>query len=152
MFIACPVPSNVNKVCVSQFCLFYPISEISCLCFLLPPYSRSNEFHVTPYTSSLFFFYFLSIIFFSFVFFYSSSSTVVSIFLPTTSPIPPIPAYPLWLFPCVLYTWSLMTLPLFFSPIITLHSPLWLLSACSLFQCLWLYFACLFVLLTSFYL
>ena len=117
MFIACPVPNNVNEVCVSQFCLFYPISEISCLCFLLPPYSRSNEFHVAPYTSSLFFFYFLSIVFFSFVFFYSSSSTVVSIFLPTTSPIPPIPAYPLWLCPCVLYTYSLMTLPYFFPPL-----------------------------------
>ena len=30
--------------------------------------------------------------------------------------------------------------------------PLWLLSVCSLFQCLWLYFACLFVLLIRFHL
>ena len=32
-------------------------------------------------------------------------------------------------------------------PIIPLPPPLWLLSVCSLFQCFWLYFACLFVLL-----
>ena len=45
-----------------------------------------------------------------------------------------------------------MTLPLC-SPIITLPLPtLWLLSACSLFQCLWFYFACLFVLLIRFHL
>ena len=30
--------------------------------------------------------------------------------------------------------------------------PPWLMSVCSLFQCLWLYFACLFVLLIKFYL
>ena len=38
------------------------------------------------------------------------------------------------------------------SPVIPLPQPLWLLSVCSLFQCLWLYFACLFVLLVRFYL
>ena len=32
-----------------------------------------------------------------------------------------------------------------FSPNIPLPTPFWLLSVCSLFQCLWLYFACLFV-------
>ena len=52
--------------------------------------------------------------------------------------------YPLWLCPCVLYTCSFMVL-LLFSPIVPLPPPLWLLSVCSLFQCLWLYFACLFV-------
>ena len=45
-----------------------------------------------------------------------------SIFIPPRPLIPPIPAshprtYPLWLCPCVLYTWSLVALPLF-SPII----------------------------------
>ena len=44
-----------------------------------------------------------------------------------------------------------MTLPLF-SPIIPFPLLLWLLSVCSLFQCLWLYFACLFVLLIRFHL
>ena len=37
-----------------------------------------------------------------------------------------------------------------FSPINPLPSPLWSLSACSQFQCLWLYFTCLFVLLIRF--
>ena len=71
-------------------------------------------------------------------------------------PTPPIPAShpqtnPLWLCPCVLYTCSLVDLPLF-SHIIPPPCPLWLLSVCSLFQCLWLYFACLFILLIRFYL
>ena len=38
------------------------------------------------------------------------------------------------------------------SPPHLLPSPLWSLSACSQFQCLWLYFACLFVLLIRFHL
>ena len=68
---------------------------------------------------------------------------------PTFTPTLFIPAsyprtYPLWLFPCVLHTCSLMTPTL--SPITPLPSPLWLLSGCSLFQCLWLYFACLYIL------
>ena len=63
---------------------------------------------------------------------------------------PPIPAshprtYPFWLFLCVFFTCSLMDLPLF-STIIPLPPPLWLLLVSSLFQCVWLYFACLFVL------
>ena len=58
---------------------------------------------------------------------------------------------PLWLCPCVLYTCSLTALPLF-SPNIPLPPLIWLLSVCSLFQCLWLYFACLFVLLIRFHL
>ena len=74
-------------------------------------------------------------------------------FHPTTAP--PIPAshpwtYPFWLCPCVPYTCSLMALPLF-SPIIPLSPPLWLLSVSSLFQCLWLYFACLLCWLGSTY-
>ena len=56
--------------------------------------------------------------------FFYCSSTVVSIFNPPWSPTPPIPTshprtYPLWLCTCVLYTCSLMDLPLF-SPIIPL--------------------------------
>ena len=84
------------------------------------------------------------------------SSTVVSIFTPSHSLTPPISTshprtYPLGLCPCVLYTCSLKDLPLF-SPIIPLSPPLWLLSVCSLFQCLWLHFPCFFVLLIRFHL
>ena len=68
----------------------------------------------------------------------------LSPFSPHHAPHPP-QTYPLWLCPYVLYTCSLMALPLI-SPIILLSPPLWLLSVCSLFQCLWFYFACLFVL------
>ena len=50
--------------------------------------------------------------------------------------------YTLWLWPCVIYMCSLMVLPLF-PPIISLPPPFWLLPLCSLFQCLWLHFACL---------
>ena len=89
-------------------------------------------------------------------FFYCCSRTVVYISTPLWSPTPPFPAshlqtYPLWLCPCVLCTCSLMDLPLF-PPIILLPLPLWLLSVCSLFQCFWLYFACLYVLLIRFHL
>ena len=51
--------------------------------------------------------------------------------------------------PWVLYTCSLTTLPLL-SPITFLPPPLWLLSVCSLFPCLWFYFARLLVLLIRF--
>ena len=75
-------------------------------------------------------------------FFYCCSSTVISIFPPSYPSLPPtLDPTPLWLYPCILYTCSLMTLPLFS------HYPLRLLSVCSLFQCLWLYFVCLIVLL-----
>ena len=50
-----------------------------------------------------------------------------------------------------LLTCSLTTLP-FLSPVNPLLPPHWLLPVCSLFQCLWLYFACLFVLLIRFHL
>ena len=86
--------------------------------------------------------------------FYCCSSTLVSVSSPSTSlPTPPIPtshlqSSPHCLCPWVLYKCSLMILPSF-SPIIPLASPLWPLSVCSLFPCLW-YFACLFVLLIRF--
>ena len=72
-------------------------------------------------------------------------------FHPTISPhpyLPPLNLHPLALSLCPLYIF-LEALPIFFS-IIPLP-PLWLLSVCSLFQCLWLYFACLFVLLIRFH-
>ena len=74
--------------------------------------------------------------------FYCCLYTVVSIFPSPLSPTPPIPPpallpSPLWLCPWVLYTCSLTTLSLL-SPVISLPPPL---SVCSLFQCLWLYFA-----------
>ena len=46
---------------------------------------------------------------------------------------------PIWPFP-------------YFPPLSLFPLPLWLLSVCFLFQCLWLYFACLFVLLIRFHL
>ena len=76
------------------------------------------------------------------IFFYCCSSTFVSIFTPPI-PVSHPQTHPLWLSPCVLHTCSLMASPL--SPIIPLLPPLWLPSDCSLFQHLWLYFACLFV-------
>ena len=69
---------------------------------------------------------------------------------PHPPPPPTLNSTSLWLCPWVLYTCSLMTLPPL-SPIIPFPSPLWLLSICSLFQCLWMYFACLFCWLHSTY-
>ena len=69
--------------------------------------------------------------FFLSFFVYRCSDTVVSIFPPP----PTLSPTPLWLCACVLYTYSLMTLPYF--PHYPLPPPpLWLLSACFLFQCL----------------
>ena len=91
---------------------------------------------------------------FLFIYFYCCSSTVISIFpspLPTahTSPHPTLDPSPLWLCPCVLYTCSLMTLPLFPLVIPSRLGTNWLLSVCSLFQCLWLYFAFLINLISN---
>ena len=79
----------------------------------------------------------LFIYLFCFYFSYCCSSTVLH-FPPTTLPCPTHPHLPpsirppltLYVGPC-----SLTTLPLL-SPFIPLCPPLWLLSACSLFQCL----------------
>ena len=83
------------------------------------------------------------------------SNTVVSIFslpLPLApAPLTPPPTFnptPICLCPWVLYICSLMTLPLL-SLIILLFPPLRLLSVYSLFQRLWLCFACLFCWLGS---
>ena len=72
---------------------------------------------------------------------------LVSIFLPPlpSSPVPPFHPWsypPLTLFVCPLYMF--LDDPSLFFPFILLLPPLWSLSVCSLFQCLWLYFACLF--------
>ena len=102
------------------------------------------------------YFLFLFKILFIFNFLNCCSSTVVSIFTPTHPTTPPIPAshpqtYPGWLCQCVLYSCSLMTFPLHssFTPLLP---PLCLLSACSLFQSLWLYFVNMFVVLIRFHL
>ena len=65
---------------------------------------------------------------------------------PPSSPDSTLP----WFCPCVLYSCSRKPFPP--SSHFTLLPPFWLLSDCSLIQCLWLYFACLFVLLISFHL
>ena len=68
---------------------------------------------------------------------------------PQPSPLPPLfPPPPHCYCPCVLYNCSFK--PFTLSPYNPLPSPLWSLSACSQFQCLWLYFACLFILLIRF--
>ena len=86
-------------------------------------------------------------------YFYCCSSTVASIFFPPLSlPSPPtLTPSLIWFCPWVFYTYDLTTLPPL-SPVIILLPPLWLLSVCSLFQNLWLYCACLFVLLIRFHL
>ena len=96
------------------------------------------------------FIYFIGFVFFFLqtIFFYCCSSTVISIF-----PLPLPHGPPLILRPFGFVHVSFIHVPwqpLPFSPIIPLPTPLWLLSVCSLFQCLWLYFACLFVLLIRF--
>ena len=97
-------------------------------------------------------FYFFN--FLSFVLFYWCSRTVVSTFPPPLSPTPPNPSshpqsYPLSLCPWVLYTCSLMTLPLI-SSIIPLFLPSGTLFV--LYFNVWLYFACLLVLFIRFHL
>ena len=88
--------------------------------------------------------------------FYCCSSTVVSIFtppLPSTTAIldSHLRSYPhLALSMCPLYMF--LDDPFSFFPIYPLPSTQWLLSVCYLFQCLWLYFVCLFVLLIRFHL
>ena len=84
-------------------------------------------------------------------FFYCCLNIVVSISLPLLSSVPLTPnSHPQSFPPLAL---SLAPLYMFFDdtfhsfPVISLPPPLWLLSVCSLFQCLWLYFACLFILL-----
>ena len=55
--------------------------------------------------------------------------------LPLPPPPPTLNPTHLWLYPCVLYTCSLMILSQL-SPVISHLAPLWLLSVYSLFQCL----------------
>ena len=81
-------------------------------------------------------------IFFLFLFF--SNFIVVQVQFSASLPFPPTPCY----CPCVLCNCSYKPFTIF--PWNSLPSPLWSLSAFSQFQCLWLYFACFFVLLTRF--
>ena len=106
--------------------------------------------HTKKYTSSNLVFCTL------FKFFYCCSITVVPISphyptLPYPPPPPtfnPLPSLSLSMGP--LYMFLDLTLPLL-SPVISLPPPLWSLSVCSLFPCLWFYFS-LFVLLIRFHL
>ena len=92
--------------------------------------------------------------FYIFFYFFESFKYNCLHFPHTAHPHPTYPCLPPYLLPtlaffmCPLYC-SLVTLPLF-SLIIPLPQLLWLLSVCSLFQCLWLYFASLFLLLIMF--
>ena len=71
-----------------------------------------------------------------------------SVFSLHPSPPPSSVSTPPCYCPCVLYNCSCKPFTLF--PYNPLPSPVWSLSACSQFQCLWLYFACLFILLIRF--
>ena len=62
--------------------------------------------------------------------------------------LPPLFPPPPFYGPRILYNSSCKPFTPF--PYNPLPSPLWSLSACSQFQCLWLYFACLFILLIRF--
>ena len=137
---------NIEKLCchlTSCFCRHFMLS----LLYFKIIFKSLAIFRCMNYN------YFISLRWICQAFFNCCSSKVVS---PPWCPTPPIPSshpqtYPLWLFPCVLYTCSLMDLPLFY-PIVPLPHSFWLLSVCSLFQCFWLYFACLVLLLIRFYL
>ena len=86
-----------------------------------------------------FYFYFLLLFKYSFLDF------------PRLSPPPTLdPTCPLALSMCPLYVF--LGDPSSFSPHYPLPPPLWFLSVCSLFQCLWLYFACLLVFFIRFHL
>ena len=80
-----------------------------------------------------------------FIYFYCRSSTVCPFSChhfhhPTHLPPPIVNPTHLWLCPWVLCTCSMVSLPLL-SPVTPLCPPLWFLSVCSLFQCV---FSCFF--------
>ena len=111
---------------------------------------RSTSFKLFLKKINIFYLFF----YFNFFYFYCCSSIGFCLFpppqvntpaLPTSLPFPPPHAVNR---PCVLYNYSCKPFTLF--PWNSLHSTLWSLSACFQFQCLWLYFACLFVLLIRF--
>ena len=85
-------------------------------------------------------FFFFSFLYFLLLFNYNCPTFFQLLFLSA-----PPPSY---YRPCILY--NCFCKPFTLLPYNPLHSPLWSLSACSQFQCLWLYFACLFVLLIRF--
>ena len=90
--------------------------------------------------------------FFLMAFFYSCSSTVVSIFT-HHSPSPSHPHLPPSILPFVHVSFILVpwwSLP-FFPPVIPSALPSGCCQFVLLFQCLWLYFACLFILLIRFH-
>ena len=79
------------------------------------------------------------------------SSTVVYIFPPLLTPTAAIPTSHPRSYPSLALSMGPLYMfldgPFFFFPHYPLPPPLWLLSVCSVFKCLWLYFACLLVLL-----
>ena len=89
--------------------------------------------------------------------FYCCSNTVIPVFPLLLSLVLPTQSLPLSILPPLslsmdpLYMFLDLTLP-FLSLLIPLSPPLWPLSVCSLFPCLWFYFARLFVLLVRFHL
>ena len=115
-----------------------------------------SELIFFSFLTLIFYFYFFRIIIFFFLCFYGCLNTLVSIFSPPLSQTPAIhtslpQSYPaLVLSMCPLYMF--LDNPSPFSLHYSLPPSLWLLSVCSQFQRFWLYFACLFVLLTRFYL
>ena len=120
-----------------SFCLFFALNILFFL-YYLPFISFFNENHLN---NLIYFITLMGFLIVSFKLLLLSFPPFFSLFTPSPSPSPP--ALSLLLF--------LLSLPPIPFPLSFPH-PLWLLSACSLFPCLWLYFACLFVLLIRFHL
>ena len=100
-------------------------------------------FSVPTHNSFGFFFFYLFLLLFKYSFLPFPPA------LPTTAALPPPSRFHPHL---VIVHVSFIIVPANPSPfsLIILSRPLWLLSACSQYQCLWLYFACLFVSLIRF--
>ena len=135
-----------SSISLLIFCLILSITE---RVVLKSPTTTVNSF-VPSFVYISFCFMYLEAVFFN-----CFSSTVVSIFPPPffSTPCPHLPTSilpPLALLMSPLYMFlndPSLSFPHYFPPL-----PLWFLSICSLFQCLWLYFVCLFVSLIRFHL
>ena len=136
---------------------FYNLLMVECNYFDFKTYSLSEwKFSCGAYSMLNKFVLYIFLIFnFLFLFIFGENVSffiVVHLHLSCLSP-PPFPqSIPPFSMPMsLLFMFFDLPLPLL-SPIISFLPPLWSLAVCSSFQCLWFYFACLFVLLIRFHL